>query len=176
MKKRAIQPDPFDDLQNALLFPVCKNVEELGLVMRWMVSERELENGRKIWESSPKMSANELSDRANLIRLLSQRERFRQANWPMLAANHEESVFYQLDLADAASEFAADRIVLPTPLSSDAPLMKQIHNRMFRARVLQLEGKPYEGEQQEAFSLLREGLIGSVSGEKQSPFLNVYRD
>lgn len=54
--------------------------------------------------------------------------------------------------------------------------MKQIHNRMFRARVLQLEGKPYEEEQQEAFSLLRDGLIGSVSREKQSPFLNVYRD
>ena len=47
---------------------------------------------------------------------------------------------------------------------------------MFRARVLQLEGKPYEEEQQDAFSLLREGLIGSVSREKQSPFLNVYRD
>ena len=47
---------------------------------------------------------------------------------------------------------------------------------MFRARVLQLEEKPYEEEQQEAFSLLRKGLIGSVSGEKQSPYLNVYHD
>lgn len=176
MKEREIQTDAFDDLQSALLFPVCKNIEELGLVMRWMVSEPKLESGRKIWESSPKMSANELSDRANLGRLFSQREKFRQANWPMLAANHEKSVFYQLDLADAASEFAAGKIELPAPLFSDAPLMKQIHNRMFRARVMQLKRKSYEEEQQEAFSLLREGLIGSVSREKQSPFLNVYRD
>lgn len=175
-KDRGVTFEPFDDLQNAPLFPVCKNVDELGLVIRWMVSEPGLENGRKIWETSRKMSANELSDYANLDRLFAQREKFRYANWPMLAANHEKSVFYQLDLADAAREFAGGNLALPEVLSSEAPLMKRIHNRMFRARVLQLEGKPYEEEQQDAFSLLREGLIGSVSREKQSPFLNVYRD
>ena len=175
-KDRGVTFEPFDDLQNAPLFPVCKNTDELGLVIRWMVSEPGLENGRKIWETSRKMSANELSDYANLDRLFAQREKFRYANWPMLAANHEKSVFYQLDLADAAREFAGGNLALPEVLSSEAPLMKRIHNRMFRARVLQLEGKPYEKEQQDAFSLLREGLIGSVSREKQSPFLNVYRD
>ena len=175
-KDRGVTFEPFDDLQNAPLFPVCKNTDELGLVIRWMVSEPGLENGRKIWETSRKMSANELSDYANLDRLFAQREKFRYANWPMLAANHEKSVFYQLDLADAAREFAGGNLVLPEALSSEVPLMKRIHNRMFRARVLQLEGKPYEKEQQDAFSLLREGLIGSVSREKQSPFLNVYRD
>lgn len=175
-KDRGVTFEPFDDLQNAPLFPVCKNVDELGLVIRWMVSEPGLENGRKIWETSRKMSANELSDCANLDRLFAQREKFRYANWPMLAANHKKSVFYQLDLADAAREFAGGNLALPEALSSEVPLMKRIHNRMFRARVLQLEGKPYEEEQQDAFSLLREGLIGSVSREKQSPFLNVYRD
>lgn len=176
VEERGIHPEPFADLQNAPLFPVCNDIEKLGLVMRWMVSEPALPGGREIWESSRKLSANELSDCANLPRLFSQRERFRKANWPMLAANHEKSVFYQLDLADAATEFAANQIDLPSSLPSEAPLMKQIHNRMFRARVLQLEGKPYEEEQQKAFSLLRDGLIGSVSREKQSPFLNVYRD
>ncbi|MCD8270630.1 MAG: bifunctional fucokinase/L-fucose-1-P-guanylyltransferase [Parabacteroides sp.] len=175
-KERGIALEPFGDLQNAPLFPVCKNIDELGLVMRWMVSEPALESGRRIWESSVKMSANELSDHADLRRLFAQRENFRRANWPMLAANHEKSVFYQLDLADAAREFAGSGIDMPDPLSSDAPLMKQIHNRMFRARILQLEGKTFEEEQQGAFSLLREGLIGSVSREKQSPYLNVYRD
>ena len=96
---RGILLEVFADLQNAALFPVCKSIEELGLVMRWMVSEPELESGRDIWLSSEKMSANELSDRANLSRLFAQREKFRYANWPMLAANHEKSVFYQLDLA-----------------------------------------------------------------------------
>lgn len=174
--ERGISLEAFDDLQHAALFPVCKHIDELGLVMRWMVSETGLERGREIWLSSEKMSANELSDRANLVRLFAQREKFRYANWPLLAANHEKSVFYQLDLADAAREFAAGGIDLPHVLPPETPLMKQIHNRMFRARVLQLEGKPYEEEQQAAFSLLREGLIGSVTSEKQSPYLNVYRD
>ena len=135
-KDRGVTFEPFDDLQNAPLFPVCKNVDELGLVIRWMVSEPGLENGRKIWETSRKMSANELSDYASLDRLFAQREKFRYANWPMLAANHEKSVFYQLDLADAAREFAGGNLALPEVLSSEAPLMKRIHNRMFRARVL----------------------------------------
>lgn len=173
---RSIQPEEFDDLQNAHIFPVCKNIDELGLAMRWMISEPGLKEGREIWEHARKMSANELSDQANLRRLFAQRERFRHSNWPMLAANHEKSVFYQLDLADAAREFAGAGIELPQSLSDDSPLMKRIHNRMFRARVFQLEGKPFEEEQQDAFSLLREGLIGSVSREKQSPRLNVYRD
>ena len=132
----------------------CKNTDELGLVIRWMVSEPGLENGRKIWETSRKMSANELSDCANLDRLFAQREKFRYANWPMLAANHKKSVFYQLDLADAAREFAGGNLALPEALSSEVPLMKRIHNRMFRARVLQLEGKPYEEEQQDAFFIV----------------------
>lgn len=174
--ERGINPTPFNDLQNAPLFPVCKNKDDLGQVMRWMISEPELDSGRIIWESAEKMSANELSDRANLRRLFAQRESFRRANWPLLAANYEKSVFYQLDLADAAREFAEGGLRLPETLSSETPLMTQIHNRMFRARVLQLEGKPFEEDQQEAFSLLRDGLIGSVSREKQSPYLNVYRD
>lgn len=173
---RGIEPATFSDLQNAKMFPVCRDVEELGIVMRWMVSEPLLEEGKNIWLSSEKLSANELSDRANLRRLFGQREMFRQANWPLLAANHEKSVFYQLDLADAALEFAHAGIPLPDPLSGDVPLMKQIHNRMFCARVKQLTGQPFEDEQQQAFSLLKEGLVGSVLNEKQWPHLNVYRD
>lgn len=164
------------DIQNAPLFPVCRNVEELGIVLRWMISEPALEKGRNIWESAVKMSANELSDRANLRRLFGQREKYKKDNWTLLAANHEKSIFYQLDLADAASEFARSRISLPDPLPSNAPLMKRIHDCMFRSRVLQLSGKEHQEEQGQAFSLLREGLIGTVIEDKQSPHLNIYRD
>lgn len=165
------------DLQETPLFPVCERVDDLGVAMRWMVSEPALEAGRKIWETAPKLSANQLSDRANLRRLFAQRERFRKKNWPLLAANHDKSIFYQLDLADAASEFVAGGIALPARLPEDAPLMKRIHDHMFRARVMQLSGNGQsEGEQQQAFSLLREGLVGTIAGEKQSPRLNVYPD
>ena len=97
------------DIQNAALFPVCRSMDELGIVLRWMVSEPCLEEGRKVWEADEKVSANRISDCANLRRLFAQREAFRKKNWPMLAANHDKSIFYQLDLADAASEFCYRR-------------------------------------------------------------------
>lgn len=175
--ERGVSLPACGDIQNAPLFPVCRNVDDLGLVMRWMVSEPELKEGRKIWEEAVRMSANRLSDEADLRRLFAQREAFRQKNWPMLAANHDKSIFYQLDLADAASEFVAGGLALPEALPEDAPLMKRIHDHMFRARVMQLSGDSRcDEEQQMAFSLLREGLTGTIADEKQSPHLNVYRD
>lgn len=174
--ERGICPSPASDIQNTALFPVCYSIDDLGEVLRWMVSEPQSETGRILWENAKKLSANQLSDQANLRRLFAQREEFCRKNWPMLAANHDKSVFYQLDLADAATVFANGNIPLPKPLTADVPLMKRVHDQMFRSRVLQLSGKEYIREQQEAFALLREGLIGTVVAEKQLPTLNVYRD
>lgn len=165
-----------DDLQVAKLFPVCHNTEELGKVFRWMIFEPEFAEGKQIWEQALRLSADELSAKANLKRLYAQRETFRKKNWSALAANYDKSVFYQLNLADAAAEFAKQQIALPELLGEDAPLMTRIHNQMFRARALQLQNKEYKAEEQRAFALLREGLIGSLSEKKQQPIMNVYPD
>ena len=67
--------------------------------------------------------------------------------------------------------------MLPKGLPADAPLMKRVHDHMFRACVLQLSGDERGMvKQQQAFSLLREGLINTIADEKQMPRLNVYRD
>lgn len=174
--RRGVTLAPCADLQNAPLFPLCDSVEELGCVLRWMISEPSLERGKALWESARKLSANELSDQANLVRLVAQRKAFRKKDWPLLAANHEKSVFYQLDLSDAAKEFADNDIALLPLLPEGAPLMKRIHDCMFHAKVLQLQGKPWQEEQQKAFLLLRDGWVDSVIGNKQSPRLNVYKD
>ena len=165
-----------EDIQNAPLFPVCQTVDELGKVLRWMITKPDREEGKHIWLSARKLSANDLSDQANLRRLVAQREVFRKKDWSLLAANHEKSVFYQLDLSDAAESFAKDKIVLPKALPEDNPLMKRIHNHMFRSQVMKISGVAYKEEEQKAFALLREGLVGSVLGSKQQPCLNVYRD
>lgn len=93
------------------------------------------------------LNSNELAERANLRRLFDQRRNFRKKNWSALAKNWNHSVFYQLDLADAAEQFKSMQIPLPPPLPTDAPLMTRIHDAMFR------------GESEKAFALLREGLI-----------------
>lgn len=174
--ERGVELPVAGDLQQTPLFPLCETIDDLGLALRWMISEPLLLPGREVWEKAVKLSADQLSDRADLRRLAAQRENFRRANWSALAANHEKSVFYQLDLADAAWEFASAGLPLLEPLAPDAPLMKRIHDKMFRARVLRLVGKTSAQEEREAFSLLSEGLIAPVARRKQSPRLNVYPD
>ena len=168
--------DGAHDLQAARLFPVCSTIEELGLVMRWMISEPELQEGKEIWKRSRRLSADEISAYANLRRLAAQRDSFRVMNWPVLARNYERSVFYQLNLDDAAHGFAIHHLELPDALPLSAPLMTRISDNMFRARVQQFSGKTYTEYERRAFGLMREGLTAAALAKKQQPHLSVYSD
>lgn len=168
--------DGAHDLQAARLFPVCSTIEELGLVMRWMISEPELQEGKEIWKRSRRLSADEISAYANLRRLAAQRDSFRVMNWPVLARNYERSVFYQLNLDDAAHEFAIHHLELPDALPLSEPLMTRISDNMFRARVQQFSGKTYTEYERRAFGLMREGLTAAALAKKQQPHLSVYSD
>jgi len=113
------------------------------------------------------LNSNELAERVNLKRLFDQRHKFRTANWSALAKNWSHSVFYQLDLADAAEQFQRDSIPMPPPLPKDAPLMTRIHDAMFR------------GDSEKAFALLREGLVSFAAvpqQQAQQPHLCVADD
>ena len=113
------------------------------------------------------VNSNELAERANLRRLFAQRRNFRSRNWPALAKNWQHSVFYQLDLDDAAREFREMQIPMPEPIAADAPLMTRIHDAMFR------------GDSNSAFSLLREGLLSPLTSHVSPlcvPQLSVYPD
>ena len=110
------------------------------------------------------LSAEQISDRANLRRLFAQRRDFRRANWLPLAHNWRHSVFYQLDLDHAAREFAEFGLPMPDSLPQDAPLMTRIHDAMFR------------NDSNKAFELLRQGLTESVLAQRQQPHMSVYQD
>lgn len=181
--ERGVNMPEFKDLQNARIFPLCTDVDQLGKVLRWMISEPSLREGRTIWENAEKVSANMISDNADLRRLFAQRKAFRAQDWPLLASNWSKSIFYQLDLEDAAEEYAAVNLPLPESLPDTAPLMMKIQDSMFRSRVLSLKEKDTEGADAESmemnrrsFSLLRDGLTGTIAASRQSPHLNVYPD
>ena len=181
MSRRNITRDDIpgctDDLQAASIFPLTESVDDLGVLLRWMTSEPELVEGRMLWLNAQKISADEISASANLQRLYTQRAAFRRNNWKALSANYEKSVFYQLDLEDAAHEFVKQGLDTPRVLPEDASQMLQMHNRMFRARIMELEGKPEAKEEgNAAFDLLRNGLLGEVCKQKCQPKLNVYSD
>lgn len=163
------------DMQSARLFPVCDSIEDLGKVLRWMLDERDAE-GKDIWMRSRRVSADEISAYANLRRLVKQRKAFRALNWPLLAKNYRKSVFYQLNLKDAAQEFAAFNLPMPEPLPENSPIMTRINDYMFRAQLQQLKGEACKEVEGKAFDLLRKGLTSTVLSRKQQPRLDVYAD
>ena len=164
------------DIQSAPIFPVVDNVSDMGLVLRWMLNEPSLQGGRMIWEDSQKLSADELSEKANLRRLTCQRHENRMKNWPFLASNYAHSVFYQVDLDEAAHDFANGHIAEPHPLPESEPLLTRIHDAMFRSELERLKGKPSNKNAEKAFSLLQEGLIEQVLEQKQNPRMTVFSD
>lgn len=132
-------------------FPIVDNIDEAGLVLRYMLNQetegKDKGKGKAIFEKAQKISAEQISATANLRRLFEQRREFRKHNWSALADNYEHSVFYQLDLNDAAKEFKANGIAMPKPLPDSAPLLTRMKDAMFR------------GDNDKAFGLLREGIV-----------------
>ncbi len=141
-------------------FPVVDSLEKLGKLAQ------EASIGKQEAEAliSYCLSAEDISNVANLRRLFEQRRQFRAQNWPALARNWQHSVFFQLDLDDAVREFREMHLDIPAPVADSAPMMTRIHDAMFR------------GESDQAFALLRQGLTDGVLAEKQDPHLSVYPD
>lgn len=160
----------------AKIYPIVNSLDAIQHVLRWMLGEEDAE-GACIWQQAEKMSADEISTYANLRRLTAQRACFRKDNWPLLASHYDKSVFYQLNLEDAAQEYASHGLEAPAPLPDSAAPMTQISDAMFRARLASLRGNAQEASLQEAraFALMRDGLT-STAHQPQMPRLNVYAD
>ena len=161
----AVRPYHIDDRfdgaeQQRKQFPVLAYNE----IEPWLQANLSLHPSDIIPHPSALFSAEEISAEANLARLFEQRVGFRKTNWSAIARNWHHSVFYQLDLDDAAHEFKRYGIPMPAPLEDDAPLMVRIHDAMFR------------GNSDEAFGLLRQGLTERVLAEPQQPQMSVMQD
>lgn len=174
-KQYVARPYGFNDtfkgeLQSTPLFPIVDNTDDLGAVLDWMTGNKENSRGAEVFDKSRKISAEDISSYANLRRLEAQRKAFRALNWPLLAKNHENSVFYQINLNNAADEFKKFGIETPAPLPETADRLTRISDAMFRSRLT--------GEQKyedEAFALMREGLTATTRIPQQ-PKLSVFAD
>lgn len=179
LEERGLKADDIagsTDLQSAEIFPVTDNIDDLGCVLAWMTCMADDARGKRIWTEARKMSADGISAYANLRRLTAQRKVFRMENLVTLAKNHERSVFYQMDLEQAAEDFAKGGMDLPEELPEDTLLLKKISDGMFRARVMEIKGNPEaKAMEDRAFGLMREGLTG-VMDLRQRPAMAVYAD
>ena len=120
----AVRPYHIDDRfdgaeQQRRQFPVLAYNE----IEPWLQANLSPHPSDIIPHPSALFSAEEISAEANLARLFEQRVDFRKTNWSAIARNWHHSVFYQLDLDDAAHEFKRYGIPMPAPLEDDAPLM-----------------------------------------------------
>ncbi|MBR1733511.1 MAG: bifunctional fucokinase/L-fucose-1-P-guanylyltransferase, partial [Alloprevotella sp.] len=153
------------DIQAASLFPVSASLDELGGLLSWMLADNpEHSDMPAVYKACRRLSADQLSELADLARLFAQRRDLQAQNLVTLAANWQKSVFYQTDLKDMAQKFAGYDLPQPAPLSADAPLMTRIHDAMFR------------GKDAQAFSLLKEGLTAEAFARKMSPHKTTYDD
>ncbi|MDX9748164.1 MAG: bifunctional fucokinase/fucose-1-phosphate guanylyltransferase [Paludibacter sp.] len=187
----------FSDFQQARIFPCVDTTDELGLVLRWMISEPELAEGRRIWQESAKYSADELSASADLNALYAHRRELFRSNLPVLAANFDRSVFYQTDLTALAREWVDGALPLPPVLPDTATLLHRMHNRMFRARCLSVQAQSpiamngsvapdkslrdqaflaSSDDRAAAFQLMREALLAEASTHSSCPRLSVLSD
>lgn len=173
LARRGIEPQELgrtDDLQEARLFPLTADKGEMERLIHWFFSESPDAADTALWRRLPRLSAEELSARANLRRLAAQREHLRQAAMPVLAAHWQRSIFYQTDLKDMAHRYAAARLPLPAPLPPEAPLMTRIHDAMFRSETLRpVKEEEAAQEAEKAFGLLREGLTENVLRHRSAP-------
>ena len=178
-EKRHIDIDAIEgrhDLQAARIFPVVDNTHDMGIVLRWMLSESSLKEGKEIWTSARRMSADEISSEANLSRLVEQRTKLRNANLPLLAKNWQHSVFYQTDLESVARDYGRYAIPMPDTLPDSASLLTRTRDAMFRSEAQRFAGADGKEQEERAFALLREGLTAEALRVSQQPKLSVYAD
>lgn len=142
--------------QQRCRFPVVTSVGEMEKAVKDQLK------GLDTVPAGRMMSAEEISNEASLPRLVAQRRRYRDINWSGLAANHIHSVFYQLDLHDAAGQFAESGIELPAELPESEPAIKLMSDSMFRAEVNRHLGKDHKPYEDRAFGLLRSALTSTL--------------
>lgn len=158
--------------EEARLYPIVHTVDEMGAVAAWMLHDDDSLGGQALWQQARKVAADEISAYADLRRLTTQRDALRAQNWPQLAQNWEKSVFYQLNLKDAAQEFRSHGLATPAPLPDTASRLTKISDAMFRAVLSDDQAAEQEAK---AFSLMREGLTETLM-QQQAPRLSVYAD
>jgi galactokinase/mevalonate kinase-like predicted kinase len=168
------------DIQNAKLFPVVECGELTEGLIRWMVGGEAGDDKvtgamRTLWLTRERLSADEISERANLVRLFKQREELRRANLVKIAANYKRSVFYQADLRQAAADWAKAGHALPAALPESEQAMLRFRDHMFRSEVLRRKGQDGSAEERKAFEVLRASITGTLSGGVV-PRMNVQGD
>ena len=155
---------PASDLYDAPLFPILPLSQISGPFMEWLfASEPSPDPGHAaLWLSAPRLSAAQINVRANVPRLVRQRDENLRRILPLMHGRSARSAFFGLDLAATARLMAASQIPLPPSLpdSEAAPALTRMQDSMLRATVLRPSHTDEAARHEDAaFRWLRESLL-----------------
>jgi galactokinase/mevalonate kinase-like predicted kinase len=151
-------------VQELALFPVVKK-EEIPRMLAFILTGRGEPSG---WINARRLSACELTDQASPAAFYRQREELKKKTLPRLAANHQKSIFYFLDLEKTATDFRNLGLELPAELPPGEPVIKRINDCMFRARVSG-SGTVATAHEKQAFQILRNAMIETLKKDPVQP-------
>lgn len=122
------------------------------------------------------ISASAIADEVNLYRQYEQRNNLLKANLYSMASNWKKSVFYQLDLKNAAFIYQKSGLPLPPELPENTALLTRLHDQMFRSEVLGSANPLAKVYEEKAFELLRNTTVETAKSESAEPELSVMSD
>ncbi len=168
---------PKGDIQEARLFPVLDKSALTEDFIHWMIWDHaESSQAYDQYIKAPRLSASDINSNADLQRLYKQRMHYSRKIIPALARNHENSIFYQLDLKDLANHYLEAELPLPDDLNDKTNGMSQIHDHMFRAKIQQYRGKDDSAHEEKAFELLKDLMVDSGITRLVQPELDLLSD
>ncbi len=166
---------PGADMQSAPLFPVIRR-DQLSIEwINWMINGQGSVAIKEAWLNGTRYSADDISAHANMRRLQEQRLNFRRTSLQGLAKNYKNSVFYQANLKQIASDYVDGALPLPNSIEEDESPMIRFRDHMFRSEVLTKRGIDGVEEETKAFHILQQTIVQSVS-HLETPRLNVFSD
>lgn len=163
------------DIQAVKLFPVVKRDDLSEEWLNWLIHGDDEQKMKGEWLNVHRLSADEISARANLVRLHQQRVAFRRDSLRSLATNYKNSVFYQADLKQIADDFKVGDLELQDILPENESPMIRFRDHMFRSEVMKKKGIDGVEEETKAFSVLQQTIVDSVQ-HAEIPRLNVFSD
>lgn len=166
------------DIQFLPLFPVMnKNLIDPAFI-QWLF-DREPEKRKDfqlLWMNARRLNSDEISQQCNVSLVEEQSSRYRLSTIPALARNYSNSVFYQLDLAKLANEYADQNIELPASLEGKNMDWLPLHFHMFRASVLRKRGLEWNLEEKKAFDFLRDSVLEQFYQNQSDPIIKLLPD
>ncbi|MCT4590647.1 MAG: bifunctional fucokinase/fucose-1-phosphate guanylyltransferase [Carboxylicivirga sp.] len=163
------------DLQAASIFPVLDINQLTGEFIQWMINGEDNMAYKELWLNSRRLSADQICEQANLIRLHEQRKAFERDNLELLAQNHSKSVFYQSDLKYLAASFAKNGSQLPDELPANVSPLLRMKDQMYRSEYYGVSTDRGIKHQDKAFEILQSMIVDSI-GRHSIPKLNIYSD